>query len=96
MKKKKYADSLDKDINRNRIMSNILAIVTLLGPAMWTLLGVFNTITEKQRIFSTIVNIPCLLLLGFIWGCNYKDKEVFELAQEADELESELKQLKNK
>ncbi|MCM0599127.1 hypothetical protein [Periweissella fabalis] len=88
---------MSKKNNEKRLRINsIYTTVICLGPPIWTLIGLFTTISEKERIVSTIATIPCLLFLGFILGIDHRDKDVFELAQEVDELESQLRELENK
>ena len=43
---------------------------------------------------ATIATIPCLLIIGFVWGRDSRDKELFKFAEEADKLEEELNELK--
>ena len=56
-------------------------------------MGLFSPISRKEQVISTIMSLPCLFFLGFIFGRDSRDKEVFELASKADKLENEWKEL---
>lgn len=73
----------------------ILSTLIGLGPSASLLLNINGSLNMTQ-IASVITSIPMLLILGFMFGRDSRDKEVMNLAKEADDLEAELNQLKNK
>ncbi|HFE9852816.1 hypothetical protein [Enterococcus faecalis] len=84
----------DKKLKRLFRLNNIYVTIVCLTPSLWLIMGLFSHISRKEQVISTIMSIPCLFFLGFIFGRDSRDKEVFDLASEADELEDELKKLK--
>ena len=45
---------------------------------------------KKWKIISTFASIPCLIIIGFIFGRDSRSREVYRLAKEADDLEEKL------
>lgn len=74
--------------------SNIYLTIVCLAPSLWLMLGLFEEISKKTQVVATIATIPCLLIVGFVWGRDSRDKELFKFAEEADKLEEELNELK--
>ncbi|HBI1562913.1 TPA: hypothetical protein ACN1M9_002643 [Enterococcus faecalis] len=85
----------DKKSKRLFRLTDIYISIICLTPSLWLIMGLFTPISRKEQLISTVMSIPCLFFLGFVFGRNSRDKEVFDLASEADELENELKNIKN-
>ncbi|PCR98746.1 hypothetical protein [Lactococcus fujiensis] len=84
-----------KEINIKKLslVSDIIITVICLGPPLWLIWGTFENIPEQNKIYSSLLSIPCLIIIGFVWGQSSKEKEIMKWASEADELEKKLKEL---
>lgn len=85
----------DKKSKRLFRLIDIYITIVCLTPSLWLIMGLFTPISRKEQLISTVISIPCLIFLGFVFGRNSRDKEVFDLASEVDKLENELKNIKN-
>ena len=80
----------DKEIKKISIWINIYVTVICLVPSFWLIFGLFNNVSDKTKIISTFASIPCLIIIGFIFGRDSRSREVYRLAKEADDLEEKL------
>ncbi|MDR0199014.1 MAG: hypothetical protein LBI43_00370 [Streptococcaceae bacterium] len=77
------------------IFINLVITLICIGPSLWLVLGLYHSISNQQKLISTFLSIPCLLLIGYIWGNYFQEKRIMRLSKEADKLELEVKQLKS-
>ncbi len=82
-------------IKKLSLFSDVFITIICLGPPLWLILGIFENIPEQNNIYSKLLSIPCLLIIGFVWGRSSKEKVIMNLAEEADELEKKLRELQD-
>ncbi|MFT9282766.1 hypothetical protein [Bifidobacterium fermentum] len=58
------------------VWSLLIITLPLLGPVLW-FISDFETDRSRQ---AGLVAIPCLLIIGFMWGYFSREDEVHELA----------------
>lgn len=61
----------------------IYITVILIGPSLWLISGW----APEKNYFISLINIPILIFLGFLWGRFISQKEILKLAEEIDKLE---------
>lgn len=78
-------------------ISLIIIILICMGPNLWLLWNAFVEPLSRGKItFVSIMNIPCMLLVGYLIGQKIEGRDADRYAQEADALEAELNELKSK
>lgn len=85
-------NDFEKELRKFRntdLKHRLITSIILLGPTCWILINDSPT----KTYLCALLNIPILFLLGFDWGRNSMEKELFTLAKEADELEEKLEHL---
>jgi len=68
-----------------------LILITIIGltPSLWLIWSLFEELSFEQKQVVTFLSIPCLFLVGFIWGRKSQEKYIFELANDIDRLENQ-------
>jgi len=73
---------------KNKVFSDKFSLiyVSLIGvtPAIWLVLSLVISLSRSQLVLVTILNIPSLFLVGFMWGKYSQEKRIMALSEELD------------
>lgn len=70
-----------------------ISLVTVIGftPSLWLIWNLFEKLPFEQLKVATFFSIPCLFLVGFIWGRKSQENYILDLANDVDRLEKTQK-----
>lgn len=79
----------NKKVKRSFLIDRIVTTLMLSGPPIWLIINIYDPIPKPKHLRLVVASIICLLIIGFMWGSAYRNKEYKKILENLDKIDSD-------